>query len=156
MAASTVPRLYHSTAILLPDATVLSSGGNPDGGNHVDWDHDPNEEMRLEIFSPPYLFRGPRPVISAAPDHCTYGQTISIKSAQAGNIRWASLIRPCVTTHSFDGSQRLIDLEINSRAGGVVSATVPTNPNLTPPGWYMLFLVDNDGVPSLANWIRVN
>src|SRR5215470_3930501 len=155
MAASTVPRLYHSTAILLPDATVLSAGGNPDGGDHVEWDHDPNEEMRLEIFSPPYLFRGPRPVISAAPDQCTYGQTISIKSAQAGNIRWASLIRPCVTTHSFDGSQRLVDLEINSRAGGVVSARVPTSPNLTPPGWYMLFLVDNDGIPSMANWIRV-
>ncbi len=155
MAVSTVPRLYHSTALLLPDATVLSSGGNPDGGHHVEWDDDPNEEMRLEVFSPPYLFRGPRPVITSAPGVCTYGQTISIKSVQAANIRWASLVRNGVTTHSFDGSQRLVDLEIKNRAGGVVSATVPANPNLTPPGWYMLFLVDNDGVPSVASWIRV-
>lgn len=155
MAVSTVPRLYHSTALLLPDATVLSSGGNPDGGHHVEWDDDPNEEMRLEVFSPPYLFRGPRPVITSAPGVCTYGQTISIKSIQAANIRWASLVRNGVTTHSFDGGQRLVDLEIKNRAGGVVSATVPANPNLTPPGWYMLFLVDNDGVPSVASWIRV-
>jgi hypothetical protein len=141
MAVSTVPRLYHSTALLLPDATVLSSGGNPDGGHHVEWDDDPNEEMRLEVFSPPYLFRGPRPVITSAPGVCTYGQTISIKSIQAANIRWAGLVRNGVTTHSFDGGQRLVDLEIKNRAGGVVSATVPANPNLTPPGWYMLFLV---------------
>jgi hypothetical protein len=60
-----------------------------------------------------------------------------------------------VTTHSFDGSQRLVDLNITNRAGGVVSATVPQNANIAPPGWYMLFLVDNNGVPSVASWIRL-
>jgi hypothetical protein len=155
MAASTVPRLYHSTALLLPDATVVSSGGNPEGGTHVQWDQDPEEEMRLEVFSPPYLFRGPRPVISAAPAQCTYGQTIQISSPQSANIRWASLVRNCVTTHSFDGSQRLVDLDITGRNGGIVRAKVPQNPNIAPPGWYMLFLVNNNGVPSVASWIRL-
>ena len=120
MAVSTVPRLYHSTALLLPDATVLvTRAAIPTAVMHVEWDHDPDEEMRLEVFSPPYLFRGPRPVINGrCPVDWTYGQTISIKSPQAGNIRWASLIRNCVTTHSFDANQRLVDLEINNRAGG--------------------------------------
>jgi len=62
-------------------------------------------------------------------------------------------MRNCVTTHSYDGSQRLVDLEVTSLANGTVTATVPQNPNLAPPGWYMLFLVDNNGVPSVANWI---
>jgi hypothetical protein len=152
-ATATVPRLYHSTALLLPDATVVTAGSNPDGGAHVIWDDDPNEEMRLEVFSPPYLFKGPRPVISTAPAKCTYGQSIQIKSLQSANIRWASLLRNCVTTHSYDGSQRLVDLEVTSLANGTVTATVPQNPNIAPPGWYMLFLVDNNGVPSVASWI---
>ncbi len=154
-ATATVPRLYHSTAVLLPDATVVTAGSNPDGGSHVIWDDDPNEEMRLEVFSPPYLFMGPRPVISSAPAQCNYGQSIQIKSPQSANIRWASLMRNCVTTHSYDGSQRLVDLEVTSLANGIVAATVPQNPNLAPPGWYMLFLVDNNGVPSVASWIRL-
>ena len=155
MAPSTVPRLYHSTALLLPNGSVVAAGGNPDGGTHVEWDDDPEEEMRLEIFRPPYFFKGPRPTITAAPEQCTYGQTIQIKSPQSANIRWASLIRPCVTTHSFDGSQRLVDLEVTSRTGGVVTAKVPQNPNLAPAGWYMLFLVDTQGVPSLARWTHL-
>lgn len=155
MAPSTVPRLYHSTALLLPDATVVAAGGNPEGGTHVQWDDDPEEEMRLEVFSPPYLFRGPRPTITAAPAQCTYGQAIPIQSPQSANIRWASLIRNGVTTHSFDGSQRLVDLDISSRTGGVVTAKVPQNRNLAPPGWYMLFLVDNNGIPSVARWIQL-
>jgi hypothetical protein len=155
MAQSTVPRLYHSTALLLPDGRVVAAGGNPEGGTHVQWDQDPNEEMQLEVFSPPYLFRGPRPPITAAPTQCAHGQTIQIRSPQAANIRWASLVRNCVTTHSFDGSQRLVDLDVVSRNGGVVTATVPRNANIAPPGWYMLFLVDNAGIPSVANWIHL-
>jgi hypothetical protein len=154
-AAATIPRLYHSTALLLPDATVVTAGSNPDGGTHVAWDQDPEEEMHLEVFSPPYLFRGPRPVLSAAPAQCTYGESLQIKSLQSASIRSASLLRNCVTTHSFDGSQRLVDLDITSLAQGAVTATVPHNPNIAPPGWYMLFLVDNNGVPSVANWIRL-
>ena len=94
-------------------------------------------------------------MIEAAPAQCTYGQTLQIKCPQAGNIRWASLIRNGVTTHSFDTNQRLVDLEVTNRAGGMVTAKVPQNPNLAPPGWYMLFLVDNAGVPSVARWVHL-
>lgn len=154
-AAGTVPRLYHSTALLLPDGRVVAAGGNPEGGTHVQWDQDPEEEMRLEVFSPPYLFRGPRPTITGAPAAWGYGHQVDITTPDAGAIRWATLVRPGVTTHSFDGSQRLVDLDIVSQAAGTVQAKLTNNPNLAPPGWYMLFLVNNSGVPSVARWVKV-
>jgi hypothetical protein len=146
-------KLFHRPPVA--DGSVVAAGGNPEGGTHVQWDEDPEEEMRLEIFRPPYFFKGPRPTIASAPAQCTYGQTFQIASPQSKNIRWASLLRNCVTTHSFDGSQRLVDLDVIGRTGGFVTARVPQNPNIAPPGWYMLFLVDNIGVPSVARWIRL-
>jgi hypothetical protein len=156
MATATVPRLYHSTALLLPDARVVAAGGNPEGGGSVTWlPPDPNEEMRLEVFSPPYLFRGPRPNIAAAPDTCHYGEQIAITTAHASDIRWVSLVRNGVTTHSFDAGQRLVDAPITARTGGKVTASITGTPDLAPPGWYMLFLVDQHGVPSEAHWIHL-
>ena len=148
MAASTVPRLYHSTALLLPDGRVVAAGGNPEGGAHVVWDQDPEEEMRLDVFSPPYLFKGARPAIASAPDQCTVPGTLFRSDRRdASNIRWVSLVRNGVTTHSFDTSQRLVDLPIASRTGSTISVSVPANRNLAPPGWYMLFLVSAAGNP---------
>jgi hypothetical protein len=157
MATAEVPRLYHSTALLLPDGRVVAAGSNPEGGHSVAWGRppDPDEELRLEIFSPPYLFRGPRPVIDHAPDSADYGSTILIQTAQANDIKWISLVRNGVTTHSFDNGQRLLDLPIGARAPADLHATMPANGNLAPPGWYMLFLVNNAGVPSIATWLRL-
>jgi hypothetical protein len=155
-AACTVPRLYHSTALLLPDARVVTAGGNPEGGTHVPWDKDPEEEMRIEIFSPPYLFRGPRPTIKAAGVEWKYGQLIEIQTGDAGNLRFVSLLRNCVTTHSYDTNQRLVDAPISSQKAGVVIVKVPDNPNEAPAGWYMLFLVNAAGVPSIARSIHLS
>jgi hypothetical protein len=156
LAAAAVPRLYHSTALLLPDGRVVAAGGNPEGGSQVAWEPpDPQEEMRLEVFSPPYLFKGPRPQIDTAPQAATYGQSFTITTAQAGTIKWASLVKNGVTTHSFDSGQRLVDLDFTVQGNDTLQATIPTNPNITPPGWYMLFLVDQQGIPSVATWIQV-
>jgi Domain of unknown function (DUF1929) len=156
MAAATVPRLYHSTALLLPDGRVVAAGGNPEGGHQVNWEPpSPVEEMRVEVFSPPYLFKGPRPVIATAPEEWGYGQTVTVATPQADGIRSASLISSGVTTHSFDSGQRLVDLEITSRDADSLDVAVPPNHNLAPPGWYMLFLVDQQGVPSIATWIHL-
>ena len=155
-APATVPRLYHSTAVLLPDARVVAAGGNPEGGSQVAWiPPDEEEEMRLEVFSPPYLFKGPRPTITAAPNQATYGQTVTIGTPQSPTIQSVSLVRNGVTTHSFDSEQRLVDLPITGRAAATIQVAVPANPNLAPPGWYMIFLVDTDGVPSVATWTQI-
>jgi hypothetical protein len=155
-APAAVSRKYHSVALLLPDGRVVAAGGNPERGVQVAWEPpDPNEEMRLEVFSPPYLFRGARPVITGAPEDWRHGSTVTVGTDRPADIRWASLIYPGVTTHSFNNTQRLVDLPIGRRRAGDIRVRVPPNRNLAPPGWYMLFLTDTAGVPSVAAWIRL-
>jgi plastocyanin len=142
-----VSRLYHSIALLLPDGRVITAGSNPDRGD---------DELRLELYHPPYLFRGPRPFIQACPHEWNYGGEIAIHSPQATQIRWVHLIRPMAVTHSDDTSQRLVDMPIKHRDVCHLHVTVTDNPNLAPPGWYLLFLCDEAGVPSVAEWIHLD
>ena len=145
-ARARVARLYHSVALLLPDARVLSAGSNPDRKD---------EDLRLEIYHPPYLFKGPRPVIDAAPPALTYGQNVEVQTPQAAQVAKASLVAPGATTHSEDTSQRLISLDHTQLAADILRITGPATPDLAPPGWYMLFLVDTQGIPSTAHWIQL-
>jgi FtsP/CotA-like multicopper oxidase with cupredoxin domain len=147
-ATAIVPRLYHSVALLLPDARVITAGSNP---NRRD------DELRLELFHPPYLFRGPRPFIESAPDQVSHGDRIQIGTPNAPDIRWVQLVKPLAVTHSCDTEQRLVDLPIvrGSRHLCRLDVRVPREPGILPPGWYMLFLTDNHGVPSHAHWVRV-
>lgn len=145
-ARARVPRLYHSIAILLPDARVLTAGSNPSRRN---------DETRLEIYHPPYLFRGPRPCIEHAPEHITLGASFAVHVADASAIKWISLVRPMATTHSYDSEQRLVDVAFRRSGTCHLNAHMPENPNLVPPGYYMLFVVDRRGVPSMAKWVQV-
>jgi hypothetical protein len=145
-AAPRGPRAYHSSALLLPDGRVATFGGNPED----------SFEMRIEIFTPPYLQQsGPRPAITSAPTEMTYGGEYTIGTTQGSPLRSAVLVRPAAVSHSTDSNQRLIDLGATAAAGGA-SVKVPGNRNLTPPGWYMLFVVDGNGVPSVAKWVHVS
>jgi len=148
MAAHTRYRGYHSNAMLLPDARVLiAGGGHPDpvGGT---------AENNAEIYSPPYLFTGTRPVITTAPSVVAYGQTFSVQTPDAANIANVNWIRLSSVTHAFNESQRINRLTF-SKTSNSLSVTAPANANLCPPGHYMLFILDGNGVPSVAKIVQV-
>ena len=151
LAPMQVPRLYHSTAILLPDGRVLSAGG----GRPAATGEDPNTEHRDgEFYAPPYLFKGPRPTITSAPTGAGYNQTIFVETPNASSITKVSLISLSTATHSFNMGQRINFLNF-SQTGGGLRITMPPNPNVCPPGYYMLFILNSNGVPSVARMIQI-
>ena len=149
MASQQVPRMYHSTALLLPDGRVLSAGGGRGGGAV-------NNYRNAQIFSPPYLFTGtPRPVITQAPEIIHYGQNFEVQSPQASDVDRVSLIRLAAVTHSFDQNRRFLPLTFAPSGDTDLVINAPAGPNLAPPGYYMLFLLSEEGVPSVARFVRL-
>ncbi|WP_369132003.1 galactose oxidase-like domain-containing protein [Modestobacter sp. I12A-02662] len=145
-AVSRVPRLYHSVALLTPDGRVVTAGSNP--ARRV-------EELRIEVYWPPYLFRGGRPTLTLADTTAGYGDTVVATVASERPLRWMHLMRPGAGTHSADNEQRLVDLPFTTGEDDEVTVELPASAALAPPGWYMVFAVDEDGVPSEAAWLRL-
>jgi galactose oxidase-like protein/PKD domain-containing protein len=149
--ANAYPRLYHSGALLLPDATVLLAGGNPSRGSY---------QQQMEIYSPAYLFDAvgqpaTRPVItSVSAAVLGYGDAFQVSTPDAARITSAVLVRPGAPTHAFDMEQRLVELSFTA-GGGVLNVTAPPNGAIAPPGYYMLFLLNDAGVPSVAQFVRL-
>jgi hypothetical protein len=147
--ASAAPLLrgYHSTTVLLPDGRVLHSGGG-DGGGVPD-------NFNYELYSPPYLFKGARPVISGAtPADVGYGQTLVLATPDGPTIAKVTLIRSGSVTHAFDQAQLLVRLGFSQASGGL-SVTLPASRTVAPPGPYLLFVVNADGVPSGGRIMRL-
>jgi hypothetical protein len=142
MAAMHTPREYHSTALLLPDGRVLQSGMGSDFGNVPD-------ELSAEFYSPPYLFKGARPVITQAPAQIHFATSFFVATPDAASITSAVLIRTGAVTHFFDQNTRFVPVTFQQAAGGL-TITPPANGFAAPPGYYMLFLVNGSGVPSVA------
>jgi hypothetical protein len=156
LAAMRVTRQYHSTALLLPDARVLSAGG----GICATCDAVGYLGKNAEVFSPPYLFKksgglAPRPQISSAPDRVTYKAPFAISTPNAASIRKVALVRLGAVTHSVNMEQRYVPLSFTAGTG-TLTATAPANLNIAPPGVYMLFVIDANGVPSVARMVRVS
>ena len=147
MARARVPRLYHSTAVLLPDGRVLSAGGGRVSGLPID-------QFNAEIYSPPYLFKGARPVIEAAPPDVDYGETSFVATNDAAAITRVTLLAPGTVTHLTNMQQRFLELPFTLRSGGL-DVEFPANANLAPPGDYLLFIINGNGVPSVARFVSI-
>ncbi len=144
-------RLYHSTSLLLPDATILTMGGGAPG---------PQRNLNAEIYYPPYLFdaqgrRAPRPTILSAPMTVRVGQQIVVGTPQSRSISRVVLIKAGSVTHSFDMDQRFLELPF-SAFPGTLKVDFPAQGYQTPPGFYLLFVIDKKGVPSKAAMLRIN
>jgi hypothetical protein len=141
LASNTITRMYHSTTLLLPDGRVLHTGSGDGAGAQ--------SEFNYEIFSPPYLFRGPRPIVTAAPTFVAYGQGAFVETPDGADISKVTFIRLSSVTHALDQGARLVPLGFSPVPGGL-SVVTPGNRIVAPPGPYMLFLVNRNGVPSVA------
>jgi hypothetical protein len=139
-ASAQTPRLYHSAALLLPDGRVLTTGGD--------------NYPQVEVYSPPYLFAGVRPTITSAPADVSYGQSFFVETPDGAHIANVTWIRLPSVTHSFDQSQHINRLSFSPAPGGL-NVVPPADANLAPPGPYMLFILDGNGVPSVARILRL-
>jgi YVTN family beta-propeller protein len=147
-----VPRNYHSVALLLPDARVLSAGGGLCGGCTA---NQPN----MQVFSPPYLFDSSgnpavRPVITDAPTAVNYGSTVTVTTDS--DVTAFSMVRFGATTHTVNNDQRRLSLTFRKTGTNTYSIDIPSNPGWLLPGNWMLFAMNADGVPSVARTVRVN
>jgi len=142
-----LPRTYQSTALLLPDGRVMAAGGGQGAAAGSSLNN-------AEIFSPPYLFKGPRPTIADAPPVAYYGDSIFLRTNDATSIAKVSLIRLGAVSHAFDQNQRFAELSFSLAPGGLTLG-MPSNSNLLPPGDYMLFILNGQGVPSVAHMIKI-
>jgi hypothetical protein len=155
MAKEVVGRTYHSAAMLLPDGRVLSSGSGEGGGVSFE-----SSQLTAQLFSPPYLFNpdgtpAQRPAITSAPSKIGYGGTFSVGSPNAGAVGRGTLIRLSSVTHAFNQSQLIVPLTFTATGGTTLRAAGPANANLAPPGPYLLFLLNQQGVPSVGRIVTV-
>ena len=139
MASASVFRGYDSIAVLLPDARVLTAGGSKKNG---------------EIYSPPYLFNGARPRITSAPAQVNYGQTFFVATPDGASINRVTWVNLSSEAHGFNSSQRFNQLSFTQTSGGL-NVTAPSGPTTAPAGHYMLFLLNTNGVPSIASVIQI-
>jgi len=151
VASISVPRNYHSVALLLSDGRVFSSGSGLCGkcaANH----------LNTQIYSPPYLFDEngdlrERPVISNAPDSIKHGQRLTLNSDN--DIRRFTLIKMSSTTHAVNTDLRFMEIPYSSDGNGLFTLTFPANKNVLTPGYWMLFAINSKGVPSKSKIIQI-
>lgn len=150
LSSAQIKRAYHSTALLLPDGRVLVSGSGGDAAGLM------TNELNAEIFSPPYLFKGLRPTIASVSSDMEYGFTYPLSTPNASTIASVSLIRSGAVTHTFNADQRYVPLTFSQNGSGALDIQIPSTPNIAPPGYYMLFIVDQNGIPSIASFVAIH
>ena len=153
-ANSITGRDYHSGGILLPNGSVLTLGGNPLFGNKQDTEPQTfNQE--IDVYYPPYMFQGGRPAIESAPQVMDPARSYLVKVNDPASIQYLRLMRPDNPTHVTDVNARSIAVSFTQAGNGYLRITIPSNSNVIPPSYYMLFAVNGKGVPSAGYWIQV-
>lgn len=154
MAAMSVPRQYHSVSLLLPDARVLNLGGvesTPGAGHGLIKD--------VEIYSPPYLFRGPRPKITSVAKKVHHGAKFAVQTPKANDIGSVVFVRPTWATHHTDSEQRVIPLKFTKKNASTLNVTAPDDGHPqygAQRGFYMLFLLNKKDIPSEARFVELH
>ena len=146
MASMQVGAQYHSIGLLLPDGRVLKTGGHLGG---IEIIHD------MEVYSPAYLFNGPRPIIDAAPAEIGWAEEFSITTPNAQDVTLVSLVKLGQITHHTNPDQRFLSLNFQQVGEDLLMITSPAHGNIAPPGYYMLFILNDCGVPSESAMVRV-
>lgn len=149
-----VARLYHSVSILLPDGRVLNLGSVGSGGTQG---HALIKDV--EVFSPPYLFRGARPTITSVPQTVHHGATFTVETPDAASIKDVVLVRPMACTHHTDSEQRVIPLKKTQGGANKLNVTAPNgdHPHYNAiKGHYMLFILNEKQVPSVAEFVLLH
>jgi len=152
VASNRINRSYHSTSLLLPDGRVLHAGS---GGATLPNGQPTPDQKNAELYSPPYLFQGARPTIASASTSISYGSSFTVGTPDAAGIAKVSLIALGSVTHAFDMNQRFMWLTF-TRSGSNLAVKAPPSPNIAPPGYYMLFILNAAEVPSKARIVRLH
>jgi hypothetical protein len=154
-ASAQKPRNYHAVSLLLPDGSVWTAGGGGCGNCKAN-------QQSAEIFYPSYLFKkdgsgllADRPRVTIAPSSMTYNGSYTLYTPTPSSISKAALVGLGSVTHAFNMNQRYVPLSISNKTSTTLTVTSPANANLAPPGYYMLFVVNSSGVPSVARMIQV-
>jgi hypothetical protein len=143
------PRQYHSVALLMPDGAVWVAGSNFNSSTGL-----ANRELRIEIFEPWY-FCGRRPVITDAAKKACHGEEFEIRTPDAASIKKVVLVRCGTVTHNFNPDQRHLTLQFRHEKGESLVATIPDNAAVAIVGYYLLFVIDGTGRPSVGKFIQV-
>ena len=147
--ATAIVRGYHSTALLMPNGAVWVAGSNFNANSGI-----ANRELRIEIFEPWY-FCGRRPSITDAPPKASHGDAIEIRTPDAADVKKVVIVRCGTVTHNFNSDQRHITLDFKRDKGDVILAQVPAQPNVAIVGFYLLFVIDSTGRPSIGRFIQI-
>ncbi|KAL1918468.1 uncharacterized protein VTP21DRAFT_3128 [Calcarisporiella thermophila] len=151
---ATVTRNYHSVALLMPDGRVWTCGSNKNGSQSYQPPGQDNRELRIEIYEPSYVHQN-RPRIGRVQRSTGWGRQFDIETQDAPNIARVVLVKAGSVTHAFNSDQRYVEVTFHRKGGRALAVTAPPTPAIAPPGYYLAFLLNQSGVPSVGKFVRL-